>query len=415
MNKKSLIRLLSAAISMAAVAFTLSACSGDSGGGSGNWCLQQAGGMSTCTDVPTLALAGVTCAQLQGTLVEDCSSYGIEYCLESTYNICQPTQKGMCALTGGELVSAEKCYDVINGKGGGSSDSGEEPSSSSDENGGSGENVSSSANEEPALSSSTITEKSSSSVKRSSSSVKRSSSSRSSSSNALPLAYLWRPSAPYQVQTPELLECLASKTEEECAEETAGWWYTYGWGGTEGSEYEITPPLNETHPIEDAIGIYGLSLSFRVDNQLNAAETNIEPAGAAIGFDWRFDQTAIDMTKYGKGICIKYNANRDQILNKDAQFKLKIRWDSEEFGDDNFYYTLPNLGSSGTNSTVNIPWKSFKKDGWDKGHSSTTYSIAARNATGLEISIQNTDIVYDGAEGLFILWNLAWYDNGACY
>ena len=85
---------------------------------------------------------------------------------------------------------------------------------------------------------------------------------------------------------------------------------------------------------------------------------------------------------------------------------MTLEWDGLTYGDDHFYYNLqPGI------KVIDIPWSSFKRDGWDKTNvPHWTATEAAQVIKALTFKLMNFDT--DEISGTFRLAALGWY--GEC-
>ena len=220
----------------------------------------------------------------------------------------------------------------------------------------------------------------------------------------------------YQVQVPERQACDQASWDavEEygyCYETTGGWWWATtsdkAFPGTSGT---ITPSTTDASGNIDLITtdnttgeiaengnlIEGKGLQVTLATKGKSPE---EPGYAAIGFYWKKNESAVNISD-NRGFCIAYSWEGDKPL------QMILEWDWLTYGEDYFYYNLqPGI------KVIDIPWSSFKRDGWDKTNvPHWTATEAAQVIKALTFKLMNFDT--DEISGTFRLAALGWY--GEC-
>ncbi|MCL2282874.1 MAG: hypothetical protein FWC26_06110, partial [Fibromonadales bacterium] len=160
---------------------------------------------------------------------------------------------------------------------------------------------------------------------------------------------LWAPDMELQVQTPGLLKCLLD-TPDEC--DGISIWKTSNVRGS----VQITTPIATS--------------GMEVKLETIAAAVDVYN-NAKIAFDFQ-PGAALQDIKNGGGYCISYSSS--------MPVELALNWMDEFYSDNYYYYTLP----KGDN-TLNIPWSSFNRDGYEGGEKDN----ALKEATGLMIRLRS--------------------------
>ena len=216
----------------------------------------------------------------------------------------------------------------------------------------------------------------------------------------------------YQVQVPETVAC--DKTGDDygaaCYQSTGGWWFAYVGDTKDGQEMSFEPidyntdgtyKLITTDETDGSI-IPGGNLIEDVGLQVTmsaAGGASSTPAIAGIGFNWTKAETPIDISA-NNGYCIVYSWTGSQAL------QMELGWDEAANGYDSWYTSMP--ATTGSTSSLDLPWAKFKQDGWDKAKQPIT--VAQTKAVSLKIRLKNATAAK--VEGTLTIAELGW--SGEC-
>lgn len=216
----------------------------------------------------------------------------------------------------------------------------------------------------------------------------------------------------YQVQVPETVAC--DKTGDDygaaCYQSTGGWWFAYVGDTKDGQEMSFDPidyntdgtyKLITTDETDGSI-IPGGNLVENVGLQVTmsaAGGASSTPAIAGIGFNWTKAETPIDISAH-TGYCIVYSWTGSQPL------QMELGWDESANGYDSWYTSMPT--TTGSTSSLDLPWAKFKQDGWDKAKQPIT--VAQSQAVSLKIRLKNATAAK--VEGTLTIAELGW--SGEC-
>ena len=216
----------------------------------------------------------------------------------------------------------------------------------------------------------------------------------------------------YQVQVPETVAC--DKTGDDygaaCYQSTGGWWFAYVGDTKDGQEMSFEPidyntdgtyKLITTDETDGSI-IPGGNLIENVGLQVTmsaAGGASSTPAIAGIGFNWTKAETPIDISA-NNGYCIVYSWTGSQAL------QMELGWDEAANGYDSWYTSMP--ATTGSTSSLDLPWAKFKQDGWDKAKQPIT--VAQTKAVSLKIRLKNATAAK--VEGTLTIAELGW--SGEC-
>ena len=216
----------------------------------------------------------------------------------------------------------------------------------------------------------------------------------------------------YQVQVPETVAC--DKTGDDygaaCYQSTGGWWFAYVGDTKDGQEMSFSPidyntdgtyKLITTDETDGSI-IPGGNLVEGVGLQVTmsaAGGASSTPAIAGIGFNWTKAETPIDISAH-TGYCIVYSWTGSQAL------QMELGWDEAANGYDSWYTSMP--ATTGSTSSLDLPWAKFKQDGWDKAKQPIT--VAQTKAVSLKIRLKNATAAK--VEGTLTIAELGW--SGEC-
>ena len=216
----------------------------------------------------------------------------------------------------------------------------------------------------------------------------------------------------YQVQVPETVVC--DKTGDDygaaCYQSTGGWWFAYV-GDTKDGQVMSFDPI-DTNPD----GTYKLITTDETDGSIIPGGNLIEnvglqvtmsaaggasstPAIAGIGFNWTKAETPIDISAH-TGYCIVYSWTGSQAL------QMELGWDEAANGYDSWYTSMP--ATTGSTSSLDLPWAKFKQDGWDKAKQPIT--VAQTKAVSLKIRLKNSTAAE--VKGTLTIAELGW--SGEC-
>ena len=216
----------------------------------------------------------------------------------------------------------------------------------------------------------------------------------------------------YQVQVPETVAC--DKTGDDygaaCYQSTGGWWFAYV-GDTKDGQVMSFDPI-DTNPD----GTYKLITTDETDGSIIPGGNLIEgvglqvtmsaaggasstPAIAGIGFNWTKAETPIDISAH-TGYCIVYSWTGSQAL------QMELGWDEAANGYDSWYTSMP--ATTGSTSSLALPWAKFKQDGWDKAKQPIT--VAQTKAVSLKIRLKNSTAAE--VKGTLTIAELGW--SGEC-
>ena len=216
----------------------------------------------------------------------------------------------------------------------------------------------------------------------------------------------------YQVQVPETVVC--DKTGDDygaaCYQSTGGWWFAYV-GDTKDGQVMSFDPI-DTNPD----GTYKLITTDETDGSIIPGGNLVEgvglqvtmsaaggasstPAIAGIGFNWTKAETPIDISAH-TGYCIVYSWTGSQAL------QMELGWDEAANGYDSWYTSMP--ATTGSTSSLDLPWAKFKQDGWDKAKQPIT--VAQTKAVSLKIRLKNSTAAK--VEGTLTIAELGW--SGEC-
>jgi hypothetical protein len=216
----------------------------------------------------------------------------------------------------------------------------------------------------------------------------------------------------YQVQVPETVVC--DKTGDDygaaCYQSTGGWWFAYVGDTKDGQEMSFEPidyntdgtyKLITTDETDGSIIpggnlIEGVGLQVTMSAAGGASST---PAIAGIGFNWTKAETPIDISA-NNGYCIVYSWTGSQAL------QMELGWDEAANGYDSWYTSMP--ATTGSTSSLDLPWAKFKQDGWDKAKQPIT--VAQTKAVSLKIRLKNATAAK--VEGTLTIAELGW--SGEC-
>ncbi len=216
----------------------------------------------------------------------------------------------------------------------------------------------------------------------------------------------------YQVQVPETVAC--DKTGDDygaaCYQSTGGWWFAYVGDTKDGQEMSFEPidyntdgtyKLITTDETDGSIIpggnlIEGVGLQVTMSAAGGASST---PAIAGIGFNWTKAETPIDISA-NNGYCIVYSWTGSQAL------QMELGWDEAANGYDSWYTSMP--ATTGSTSSLDLPWAKFKQDGWDKAKQPIT--VAQTKAVSLKIRLKNATAAK--VEGTLTIAELGW--SGEC-
>jgi hypothetical protein len=216
----------------------------------------------------------------------------------------------------------------------------------------------------------------------------------------------------YQVQVPETVAC--DKTGDDygaaCYQSTGGWWFAYVGDTKDGQEMSFEPidyntdgtyKLITTDETDGSIIpggnlIEGVGLQVTMSAAGGASST---PAIAGIGFNWTKAETPIDISA-NNGYCIVYSWTGSQAL------QMELGWDEAANGYDSWYTSMP--ATTGSTSSLDLPWAKFKQDGWDKAKQPIT--VAQTKAVSLKIRLKNSTAAK--VEGTLTIAELGW--SGEC-
>ena len=216
----------------------------------------------------------------------------------------------------------------------------------------------------------------------------------------------------YQVQVPETVAC--DKTGDDygaaCYESTGGWWFAYVGDTKDGQVMSFDPidfnddgtyKLITTDETDGSIIpggnlIEGVGLQVTMSAAGGASST---PAIAGIGFNWTKAETPIDISA-NNGYCIVYSWTGSQAL------QMELGWDEAANGYDSWYTSMP--ATTGSTSSLDLPWAKFKQDGWDKAKQPIT--VAQTKAVSLKIRLKNSTAAK--VEGTLTIAELGW--SGEC-
>ena len=200
----------------------------------------------------------------------------------------------------------------------------------------------------------------------------------------------------YQVQVPELADGTCGGLSS-CG---GAWWLYDLYGGS------VTPniiagtdtTLRMLDTSSGALLINGnlTTAGLFVHLVAPAAQNSYSPGMAGIGFYFKKDQSAIDISAHG-GYVITYTTT--------LPVQLELGWDEATYQYDTWYATLP---VSTTAKTVYAPWTLFKKDGYLNGSviGNQPLTTAETKAVAFKIRLKNTTATADSAD--FVLQSLSW-------
>jgi hypothetical protein len=197
----------------------------------------------------------------------------------------------------------------------------------------------------------------------------------------------------YQVQTPEVVQCTGGDPNSmddygaACYKSTGGWWFAYdATSSIAGTSATVSPAdknadgtwkLITTDETDGSIlpggnldatkGIFATMSTTGVDGE--------HPGVVGIGFNWAKAETAVSITAHG-GFCLAYSSTGSTV-------QMELGWDSKTYGDDTWFYELPEGAKS-----LDLPWSMFKQEGWDKDHS-TTVATATDYSVSIKFRIKN--------------------------
>lgn len=216
----------------------------------------------------------------------------------------------------------------------------------------------------------------------------------------------------YQVQTPEVVECTGGAPSEmddygaACFQSTGGWWFAYtgDTGGDiqpsakndDGTFKLITTSEEDGSILPDGNLIEGEGLQVTMSTTGESSEV---PGVVGIGFNWTKSEDPIDISSHD-GYCLAYDFQTDN----DANLQMELGWDEDTNGYDSYFKTL----ASGA-KTVDLEWGDFKKDNWDKKHS-TSIETATQTSVSMKIRIKNPTAVE--MSGTLTIQELGW--KGEC-
>ena len=216
----------------------------------------------------------------------------------------------------------------------------------------------------------------------------------------------------YQVQVPETIACDKTGDDYGAAgyQSTGGWWFAYV-GDTKDGQVMSFDPI-DTNPD----GTYKLITTDETDGSIIPGGNLIEnvglqvtmsaaggasstPAIAGIGFNWTKAETPIDISAH-TGYCIVYSWTGSQAL------QMELGWDEAANGYDSWYTSMP--ATTGSTSSLDLPWAKFKQDGWDKAKQPIT--VAQTKAVSLKIRLKNSTAAE--VKGTLTIAELGW--SGEC-
>jgi hypothetical protein len=229
------------------------------------------------------------------------------------------------------------------------------------------------------------------------------------SSSSAATASLWKPNASdfpgLQVQVPGVISCRASDpTYETCWSITGGYWIAVA-VSTSTSEASVQVMINNAYTDftagNSSLAPEGTSLigdALRVKFGVGETGSKEYPA-AMIGFNFKASDTETENITTKGGYCLTYTST--------GAVDLELKWVDDRYGYDTWFYTLT---ASSTAKTVNIPWNSFIKDGYETGVKNQPVLKATDEARGLYIRLRNGENS-SAKSADFALFQLGWLNE----